>query len=289
MRLPGSSQLAAAKRLLESIAWYQLDPHPEWVAWSEPVSGPLSVAAAQWIWFPEGNPREDAPVAKRYFRREFDIVPDQRLAGARLRVSCDDRCAVWLNGHALGELADWKTGREFGDLKHLLRAGRNTLAIEGENCRAPVTRNPAGLLCRLEIRFADGATTRVDSDDAWRVSKTATEGWQGADFDAHNWVAPILLGAYGCAPWGELAADPKPVLPLCAGAGDELRLVYLLEPRAVALNGLRPGTPYQIEWFNPVTGLRQPASQLLADAKGNAVFTPPEDEPHDWAAVIKRP
>ena len=62
-----------------------------------------------------------------------------------------------------------------------------------------------------------------------------------------------------------LTVDTGVVSPLCAGAGDELRLVYLLEPRAVALNGLRVGTPYRIEWFNPVTGVRQPASQLIAE------------------------
>ena len=65
-------------------------------------------------------------------------------------------------------------------------------------------------------------------------------------------------------------------------------LVYLLEPRAVALNGLRAGTPYRLEWFNPVTGVRQPASQLIADTRGSAVVTAPDDEPHDWAAVIKK-
>ncbi len=83
-------------------------------------------------------------------------------------------------------------------------------------------------------------------------------------------------------------SDTGVVSPLCAGAGDELRLVYLLEPRAVTLSGLRAGTPYRLEWFNPVTGVRQPAAQLIADTRGNAVVTPPEDEPHDWAAVIKK-
>jgi hypothetical protein len=86
-----------------------------------------------------------------------------------------------------------------------------------------------------------------------------------------------------------MQADTRLVSPLCAGAGDELRLVYLLEPRAVALNGLRAGMPYRLEWFNPVTGVRQPASRLIADAQGNAVVTPPGDEPHDWAALIRRP
>ncbi len=75
---------------------------------------------------------------------------------------------------------------------------------------------------------------------------------------------------------------------MSAGAGDELRPVYLLEPRAVALNGLRAGTPYRLEGFNPVTRVRQPASQLIADTRGSAVVTAPDDEPHDWAAVIKK-
>ncbi len=72
------------------------------------------------------------------------------------------------------------------------------------------------------------------------------------------------------------------------GKGSDLRLVYLLEPRAVALNGLRAGTPYRLEWFNPVTGIRQPASELIADTRGDAVLTPPEDAPHDWAALINK-
>ncbi len=38
---------------------------------------------------------------------------------------------------------------------------------------------------------------------------------------------------------------------MCGGAGDELRLLYLLEPRALALNGLPAGTPCRLEWFNP--------------------------------------
>ena len=53
-----------------------------------------------------------------------------------------------------------------------------------------MTRNPAGLLGRLEIRSTDGAIMRVDSDDAWRVAKTVIDGWQGADVDARDWVAP---------------------------------------------------------------------------------------------------
>jgi alpha-L-rhamnosidase len=251
------------------------------------VNAPLSFAGAQWIWCPEGNPSEDAPVAKRFFRRGFELFADKRVAGARLRVSCDDRCAVWLNGQALGEHADWKTGREFAGLEKILRAGHNTLAIEGENRPAPVTKNPAGLLSRLEVQFSDGATMRVDSDDAWQVAKTAMDGWQRGDFDAHNWAAPKLLGAYGCAPWGEVTSQTEQAPPLCAGITDGLRLVYLLEPHTVEISALKVGTRYTFEWFDPVYGVRQNSFGLAADAQGKAVVTPPTDDLHDWALVVK--
>jgi hypothetical protein len=287
MRLPGSSQLAAAKRLLESLPWYQFEPHPEWVAWSAAVNPPLSFAGAQWIWFPEGNPAGDAPVARRFFRREFALPADQRLAGARLRVSCDDRCAVWLNGEALGEHADWKTGREFDGLEKKLHAGRNTLAIEAENLPAPVTRNPAGLICRLAVRFADDTTLRVDSDVAWQAAKTVPAGWPRADFDARDWAAAKSLGAYGSAPWGELTTQTEAAAPLCAGIADEVRLVYLLEPQPVEVRALKAGAHYAAEWFNPVDGVRQPAFTLTADAQGNVEVAPPAADPHDWALVVK--
>lgn len=44
-----------------------------------------------------------------------------------------------------------------------------------------------------------------------------------------------------------MTAETALVSPLCAGVGDELRLVYLLEPRAAALNGLQAGTAYRLE------------------------------------------
>ncbi len=55
-------------------------------------------------------------------------------------------------------------------------------------------------MCRLEIRSTDGAMMRVDSDNACRASKTVIDGWQGADFDARDWVAPKLLGAMAVRP-----------------------------------------------------------------------------------------
>jgi hypothetical protein len=290
MRLPGSSQLAAAKRLLETLPWSRLEPHPQWaaVAASDPsAKTPIRFDGAQWIWYPEGNPAEDAPVAKRFFRRQFELPAENRIVSARLRVSCDDHCKVWLNGDALGEHADWKTGRQFSGMEKKLRAGHNTLSIEAENRPAPVTKNPAGLIVRFNVEFADNTALCVDSDTLWRVAKTVPGNWRVADFDTHDWATAKLLGAYGCGPWGKLTDPENTAISFCAGISNELRLVYLLAPSAIEVRALKARASYNAQWFDPVTGLRQPALTLDTDAQGSTLARPPSDEPHDWVLVVK--
>lgn len=43
------------------------------------------------------------PGGRRYFRSTFDLPAGKYVASARLAVSADDRCVVWLNG----ERTDW--------------------------------------------------------------------------------------------------------------------------------------------------------------------------------------
>ena len=63
------------------------------------------VKAAQWLWYPEGNPRHDAPVATRYFRRTLTIPADRQVVRAIAFFAGDDQCvfvgqrdARWASG-----------------------------------------------------------------------------------------------------------------------------------------------------------------------------------------------
>lgn len=112
MHLPGSKQVGLAKALLEQYPWHRFEPHPEWAI--SPVEPLLSLDGSSWICFPEGNPAQDAPAAKRFFRLNF-VLPEGKTADrASLRVSADDWFSVWLNGHLLGTGSDWHSG---GNLK----------------------------------------------------------------------------------------------------------------------------------------------------------------------------
>ena len=153
MKLPGSGQLGLAKRLLEKYPWPRFEPHPEWAAWAE-GSGP--VAWGDWIWYPEGDPSKDAPVAARYFRRTFELPEGKAVVRAALHLTVDDKFTAYFNGELLGSHADWMTGKEFNDIKRLLRPGKNVLAVRGENAPRPEERQPRRLVMRPGDRPGGG-------------------------------------------------------------------------------------------------------------------------------------
>ena len=134
------------------------------------------VPPGDWIWFPEGDPARDAPVAARTFRRVIDLPADMRVKRAALAVTADDRCSVWLNGEELGSHGDWHTLLRLDDIGTRLKPGRNVLAIRAENVKADVPKNPAGLICGLSVEVEYGPRMEVVSDGQWRASQDEPAG-----------------------------------------------------------------------------------------------------------------
>ncbi len=96
--LPGSRQTGLARSFLDRFAWMRFEPHPEWASWADERE---PAERGSWIWFPEGDPRKDAPAGqKRFFRRSFDL--EKRPLSAFLRVAVDDHGIVFLNGQRIG-------------------------------------------------------------------------------------------------------------------------------------------------------------------------------------------
>ncbi|HKB41514.1 MAG TPA: HEAT repeat domain-containing protein [Gemmataceae bacterium] len=163
----------------------------------------------QWIWFDEGDPLSEAPIATRYFRRNFTIDRDTpRFSAAELEITADNSFTVWLNGTRVGSGDRWEQIYRF-DVRKLVRSGKNVLAVEAHN-----DGGPAGLLVRLNYTPSGQRKQAVNSDGTWKASKTAAKGWQEIDFDEKGWAAVKVLGAYGeVGPWRNLAsgggADPK--------------------------------------------------------------------------------
>src|ERR1041384_4914435 len=86
---------------------------------------PVDLSGAHWIWYPDGDPRTDAPAEHRYFRRTFTVAAGA-IGDARFVLTGDDSVDVWLNGEPLASSTrgtdSWRTALSV-DLRPALVAG----------------------------------------------------------------------------------------------------------------------------------------------------------------------
>lgn len=245
------------------------------------------MVGSHWIWFPEGNPAEDAPIGARFFRVAFEAPETGAVKDARLLLSADDAAVAYINGVKVAESKDWRAGARVGGLGPRLRKGRNVLAIRAENLYSDVLKNPAGLIATLEIEFEDGTFETVRSDGTWKASKTGPPGWSTLGFDDRGWPAAMDLVRFGGAPWGNVGdADPS-IGPQVAGLPDGVRVIYMLNPRAIVVRDLGSVRPYSVRNFDPVTGRISNRVRVQADAAGEWNCAPPKGCDHDWVLVME--
>jgi Protein of unknown function (DUF4038)/Domain of unknown function (DUF5060) len=290
MNLPGSVQVALGKKLLEQYSWQQFKPHPEWAAFADRST--LSFEGSQWIWFPEGNPAQDAPAEKRFFRRSFVLSEGKVVKSAQLRISADDQFAARLNGKEIGTSNSgaemWRTGKQFNDLATRLKAGTNVLAFMAQNMPASGA-NPAGLIVHLEIRFADGELLAVNSDETWHSMKSEVAGWDEVNFDDALCEKAKVVGKYGDSPWGRL--DPlnndDVFGPQSAGVPGVVRVMYVPDAEAIVVKNLGNEAAYIPLYFDPVSGERSKAAMVEADESGSWICRPPSGVNHDWVLVLE--
>ena len=285
MRLPGSSQVGFGKRLFERYPWPRFTPHPEWAAFAEAPA--LALESCRWIWFPEGDPAKDAPVARRFFRKTFVVPEGRSIASARLFISADDWLEAWLNGQVLGADANWRTGRQFNAIAPRLRPGTNVLAIVAENKPANVSANPAGLLASLEVRFAEGDPLRLVSDATWRSARDSQPGWDAPDFDDSTWANAKEIGRYGNGPWGRIGGASESVGPQAAGIADSVRIVWVPRSDPIRLRDLGPRRAWTAAYFDPMSGEQAALGTVRADAAGLWHCTPPTGATEDWVLVLE--
>lgn len=187
--------------------WIGLDePAPEQEPW---------LPGAQWIWYPEGNPRERAPIGICRFRREFRVPEGRTVAAAELYLLADNRCSATLNGAEVGEgnpvRTDdcWKRPTPI-DVRARLKPGANTLEVEAENTAwkpftAPESApRPAGLIGVLRIRFDDGLELTVPTNREWLVSRPLAFA---------EWLSAMELGRFGVPPWNKVNPEEYRTLP----------------------------------------------------------------------------
>ncbi|RYG23007.1 hypothetical protein EON82_15370, partial [bacterium] len=148
---------------------------------------------ARWIWEASGDPAVAAPVGEKRFVKTFTIPEGRIVASAEISMTADNTVHLSINGKdALAAFDFHKIERR--EVAGLLKVGENRLeAIVANSGDAP---NPAGLIGTLEIRFQDGGSLSIPTDDTWTVDGAAAKD----------------LGEWTMAPWS-LHVD-VPVRPL---------------------------------------------------------------------------
>ena len=82
----------------------------------------------QWIWFDEGDPLQEAPAGKVWFRKE---VRGHGPSTGQIRVACDDAFELWVNGQRIGS---GKAGKSYRyNLNGIVERGINVIAIQATN------------------------------------------------------------------------------------------------------------------------------------------------------------
>jgi hypothetical protein len=275
MKLPGSTQVGYAKKLLERFEWWKFESHPQWAVWADDSPEAASVKWGDWIWDPsDGDATRDAPTEKvRHFTRTVRIPAGATIEGATLYVTADDRFAAYVNDTKLGGSDDspesWRRPRRF-DLKPMLAGRREfVLRIDAQNVASNVPNNPAGLICAGEIVMGDGAAISLASDERWTPGK--------------------VVARYGEGPWGAFASGGGGggVPPIAAGIADAVRVIYLARPAPVRVLGIDAAT-WTMMYFDPVTGNDGQHASPLTDEKGFCTIQPPAGKSGDWVLVIQR-
>jgi hypothetical protein len=287
MNLPGSTQVALGKKLFERFAWQKFAPHPEWAAYEPEPGADAPPSWKSWIWFEEGS-TIDAPIARRRFRKTFD-VSDAKIASAVIHLGVDNHCVAYVNGQKVAEQTGWAPPRRI-DIAPLLKPGKNVLAIETENvASANVTKNPAGLVCAGDVRYADGTSTSLATDDSWKASDALGDGaWTAVGFSDERWPAAKVAAKYGEGPWGTFGQQQGGAIPPYAtGIAGEVRIIYVAQPRPVRVSSLDAGGAWKAEIFNPVTGETKAVESFTVEKDGSARVAAPGFA-GDWVLVVQR-
>jgi hypothetical protein len=278
--------MGLGKKLLEQYTWEKFQPHPDWAEFAD--KSMLSIEDARWIWFPEGNPSQDAPAEKRFFRCTFVLPPNGEVDRARASVSVDDRFSAWLNGGSVGSGNGWQSVRQFNIPTAFVHSGSNVLAVEARNMPASGS-NPAGLIAALEVHFRNGETLKLISGTDWKVAKTAPADWQRTDFDDTAWSKAMSVARYGESPWGKIEhpGDDKVYGPQSAGSLDTVRMIYVPESQTIIVRELDSAERYAAKLFDPVTGATTTLGKIQPDGAGRWQCPPPGTCDHDWVLILE--
>jgi alpha-L-rhamnosidase len=175
------------------------DWQAEWIGMNDPSN--ITPDGLKWVWYPEGNPAQNAPAEDRYFRKTIDLPQDRVLTQGKFFLTADDEFVLYVNGKRVASsikgVDSWKDGM-IVDVSSALVPGSNKIAIQTSN-----DAGPAGLLASLKVFFEEGEPLQINMDEGLKAAKVKMDGWEKSDFDDSSWATAMIVASYGESPWGK--------------------------------------------------------------------------------------
>jgi alpha-L-rhamnosidase len=220
---------------------------------------------AKWIGLDKAV-KEDNPddphrkLTSRMLRKEFDI--NKKIKSATAFISGLGLFEFYLNGEKIGDqvlapgLTEYnkRTFYMTFDVTKNLAANENAIGIILGNGRyfAPRGAEPTKtrtygfpkVLCQLEIKYEDGTTKTIITDETWKLttdgptrinneydgevydSRMELDGWNKNNYDDSNWMSAELV--------------EKPGEKLCAQPNEPIKIMEEVNP--ISVKEIKPGT-----------------------------------------------
>jgi hypothetical protein len=141
----------------------------------------------------------------------------------------------------------------------------------------------------MDVRFADGQSMSLVSDDAWRASSSSAPGWDAPAFDDAAWSKAKSVARYGQGPWGNIDAPRNHEFlgPQSTGIPGVVRIIYVPDAAAIEVNRLDKNARYSARFFDPVTGQTKQAPRATSDKDGRWRCPAPAGQDHDWVVILE--
>ncbi len=205
----------------------------EWTAkWiggksSETEDVQIDLDGASWIWLRNGAAFSAAASGAMYFRSSFSVNSAKTVDNVLLGVTTDNYSTVYINGAEATRMATagevWRTGA-VADITDLVSAGKNCIAAYAYN----VGVGYAGFIAKIVVTYTDGTKDTFVTDSTWKVSATASDGWQNSGYNDAAWNKPDQAVALGGSPWGNIVQLPSEVVTKKYEAAPLLRKTFTI-------------------------------------------------------------
>jgi alpha-L-rhamnosidase len=234
---------------------------------------------------PDWDEDTSAPQPAPLLRRAFEVRAG--LSQARLYVSALGVYEAEINGATVGDhvLApgwtsyDYRLRYQTFDVTDLLHEGPNAIgAMLGDGWfrgrfgfgggRRNIYGERLALLAQLELRYADGTSERVVSDERWRATRgpiLASDIYDGETYDARLERPGWSAAGYDDRDWAGVRAIERDLATLAAPVGPPVRRTELLAPVSISA---RPAGRWLVDFGQNLVGrlrlsVRGPAGQTI--------------------------